>query len=277
MKLLFKKNSRIGLRVFFFILIAIALMVIDFHSGLLKRFRYATSYLLSPIQYIVSMPIDWTDDLLNTLSTQKNLLQENTQLKAQNALLNAQLQQQVAIESENNLLKALLQSSAKAGGHVSEAQILSISLDPSVPQIVINKGQQDGVFLGQVILDANGVMGQIIEIEPSISHVMLITNPKSAVPVQVVRNGMRSILVGKGANNSLQLLYVTPTMDIKPGDQLITSGLAGKFPYGYGAGTVISIKNNPYDQFSDVQVAPAAHVNQSRLVLLVWPAEGKSS
>jgi rod shape-determining protein MreC len=274
-KLLFEKKSRIGLRAIFFSLIAVALMLADFHSALLKRFRYSVSLLVSPIQYIVSAPIDWTSDALNALSMQKNLLQENTQLKVQNTLLNASLQQQAAIESENKLLKALLQSSAAAGGHVSEAQILSISLDPSIPQVVINKGKQDGLFLGQSVLDEGGVIGQVIEIGPLTSHVMLLTSPQSAIPVQVSRNGIRSILVGNGANDLLKLLYITSTTDIKPGDQLITSGLAGRFPYGYAAGEVVSVQNDPNDRFSEVLVKPASHLNQSRLVLLVWPPESE--
>lgn len=277
MKLLFEKKSRIELRAFFFILISIILMVTDFHTAFLKRFRYSASLFISPIQYVVSAPIDWASDLFNALSTQKNLLLENTALKVQNTLLNAELQKQVAIESENKLLKALLQSSSKAGGHVSVAQILSISLDPSVPQFVINKGKEDGLFLGQAVLDESGVVGQVVEVDPLTSHVMLVTNPKSAIPVQVTRNGIRSILVGNGANDFLRLLYVTTTTDIQPGDQLITSGLAGKFPYGYAAGTVVSVQNVANDRFSEVDVKPAALLDQNRLVLLVWPPEGSST
>ena len=113
-------------------------------------------------------------------------------------------------------------------------------------------------------------MGQIVTDEPSLSRVMLLSDPRSAIPVQIQRNGIRAIVVGTG-QNILKLNDISETQDVRTGDLVVTSGLGGRFPLGYPVGKIISIRSNPAGQFSDIIVSPSAHLNQSRLVLLLWP------
>jgi len=150
---------------------------------------------------------------------------------------------------------------------------MSVNLDPFQHQIVINKGTQDDVFPGQPILDAEGVMGQIVHAGPYTSTAVLITDTSHAIPVQVNRNGLRSIAIGSGTINRLELPYIPNNSDIQPGDLLITSGLGGRFPPGYPVAKVGAVQHDPGRSFAQVAAEPLAQLNRSREVLLVWPGE----
>jgi len=246
-------------------------MIADQNSSVFHRAKNSLSIVAVPIQYAVSWPIDFIDTMSNALSSKESLEKENTDLHAKLLLLQSQLQKQYAIEEENTQLKALLQSSSQAGGRVSEAQILAVAPDPFVRQVIINEGEKDGVYVGQPVLDSSGVLGQVIQVGAMSSRVLLITDPQSAVPVQLSRNGLRAIAVGDTTFDLLKLENITETTDIQPGDLLVTSGLGQHFPFGYPVGTVISVTHGPGEQFADITVQPSAHINRSRLVLLVWP------
>jgi len=190
-------------------------------------------------------------------------------------LLNAQLQKQIALKSENQQLRALLSSSVKTVDKVSISRLLAVSPDPFVQQIVLDQGSSKNLFVGQPVLDAYGIMGQVVEVDNFTSTAMLVTDNKSAVPVQVDRNGVRGVVVGNGRPGSLKLQYVTNTTDIKVGDVLVTSGLGGHFPFGYPVGIITSVNHNVGERFADIEVKPAAHLDRSNLVLLVWTLRGK--
>ncbi|MBU1628713.1 MAG: rod shape-determining protein MreC, partial [Gammaproteobacteria bacterium] len=224
-----------------------------------------------PIQYVVNFPVaflNWTED---TLTSRQQLIKDNTHLKAQLILLEARLQQQNAIEADNQQLKALLRSTSGVQGKVLEAQLLAVASEPSVRQVVLNKGTVDHVYIGQPVIDPYGVIGQVIEVGKLTSRAMLLTDAQSAIPVQVLRTGVRSIAVGEGVLDSMRLLHVPETTDIRVGDQLITSGLGQHFPYGYPVGKVVTVNKDPGSTFMDIKVLPSGHLNHSRLVLLVWP------
>jgi len=234
--------------------------------------RAALSMPLAPLEYVVSWPVQMIGKLGKTVSSHDTLVKENLDLRAEQLLLKAQVQRLLAIESENNQLKALMRSSTQVQGKVLVGQVLSIDLDPFVHQVVLDKGSADGIYIGQPVLDANGVMGQVIQVSPLTSRVLLINDPHSGVPVLIARNGVRAIAMGDSYTSQLHLANVPQTADVKIGDVLMTSGLGENYPEGYPLGTVTSVTKDPGLQFATITVEPSAHLDRSREVLLVWPS-----
>jgi rod shape-determining protein MreC len=255
------------------VVLSITLMILDKRAAGTAQLRAALSTPLAPIQYMVSYPIQLIDRLSNLASTHDSLVQENLDLKAEQLLLKAQVQRLIAIESENNQLKALLSTSTTVQGKVLIAQIMAVDAEPFIYQLTLNKGSQEGVFVGQPVLDANGVMGQVIQVGPLNSKVLLINDAHSGVPVQNTRNDVRAIAVGDNYSGKVRLVNVPQTADIKAGDMLVTSGLGENFPEGYPLGKVVSVNKDPGMQFSTILVEPSARLDRSRQVLLVWPAK----
>lgn len=252
-------------------------MVLDKQVESIGKLRAALSLPLAPLQYAVSYPIEFIDKLRDTISTHDTLVKENLNLKAQQLVLKAQVQRFLAIELENNELKALRKFSVQLQGKILIAQLLAVASDPFSNQVVLDKGSKDNVYTGQPVLDANGVMGQVVQVGPLTSRVLLINDAHSGVPIQVVRNGIRSIAVGDPYSGKLRLLNMTQTADIQVGDVLITSGLGEHYPEGYPVGKVTVVQKDPTLQFLNVMVEPAAHLDRSRGVLLIWPNNWKAS
>ena len=268
---MFTRESQSGLRMFLLAALAIVFMVLDKQVDAFKQVRSALSIPIASLQYLVSWPITLVDKLATTISTHDALVKENLDLKAEQLLLKAHVQRLIAIESENNQLKALMRSATEVQGKVLIAQLLAIDTDPFVNQVILNKGSRDNVFVGQPVLDANGVMGQIIQVGPLTSRVLLVNDSHSGVPVQVARNGVRAIAVGDSFSGKLRLVNVPQTADIKADDILMTSGLGENYPEGYPLGRVLQVDKDPGLQFSTIVVEPSAHLDRSRQVLLVWP------
>jgi len=245
-------------------------MVMDKRLEAFASIRAALSLPLAPLQYIVSWPTNFIDNVKSAISTHDDLVNENLSLKAEQLLLRSQLQRLIAIETENNYLKALLQSSRQVKGKTLIAELLAVDFEPFVNQVILNKGTRDGVYVGQPVLDATGVMGQVIQVGPITSRVLLINDPHSGVAVQNVRNGVRAIAVGDTYSGKLRLMYVPNTADIKADDIFLTSGLGDRYPEGYPVGKVISVDKNPSRQFAEVYIQPSAHLDSSRQVLLIW-------
>jgi rod shape-determining protein MreC len=255
----------------FLVLLSIGLMVLDYRVTALSQLRAALSMPLAPLQYIVSWPIQMVDNIVDTISTHDRLVRENLDLKTEVLRLKAQMQRLLAVELENNQLKSLTLSKNQLQGKVLIAALLAVATDPFINQVLVDKGTRDKLFVGQPVLDAYGVMGQVIQVGPLTSRVLLINDSHSGVPVQVVRNGIRAIATGDAYTRKLRLTNVTLTADIRVGDLLITSGLGDNFPEGYPVGQVQKIDKDPGLQFATITVEPAAHLDRSRGVLLVWP------
>ena len=251
-------------------IIAIVLMVMDKRLESFASVRAAMSLPLAPFQYMVNLPAQLIDNLKSIISTHDDLIEENVRLKADQLLLRAQLQRLIAIESENDYLKALLRSSRQIKNKTLIAELLAIDFEPFIHQVILNKGSRDGVYVGQPVLDATGVMGQIIHAGPITSRVLLINDPHSGIAVQDVRNGMRAIATGDSYSAKLRLMYVPKTADIKMGDIFLTSGLGDHYPEGYPVGKVLEVQSDPAHPFATVYLEPSAHLESSRQVLLVW-------
>ncbi len=198
-----------------------------------------------------------------------NLLTENDSLKQQHIHLKAQIQKLQALEAENQELRELLQSVGQEKESFSEARLINANIDPFRQQILLNKGKQQGVEIGQPVIDAEGLVGVVLSVTSNISRVLLLTDAGFAVPVQSVRSGERAIATGSGSGGELRLNYVPRTADFVEGDQLVTSGLGGRFPAGYPVGVITSIQHDPSTRFTLIGVSPSAKLGQFRHVLLV--------
>lgn len=188
------------------------LMVVDHHRGHLKIIRSALSTIVYPLQYVVHLPVEVAEWASNSLNTRNNLLQENERLKQEHLLLSSKLQRYEVLESENRRLRELLESSFRINDKVLVAELVAVELQSFRRQVVINKGQREGAYDGQPIVDAAGIMGQIVHVGPFSSTVLLITDPNHALPVQINRNGLRAIAVGTGQDDRLFLDHLPITL-----------------------------------------------------------------
>ena len=185
------------------------------------------------------------------------------------------MHQLLELQSDNKQLAALLSSSTNITGRVIVAQLLAVSLDPSLHQIIIDKGSRDQVYAGQPVFDAYGVMGQVVDISRDVSRVLLLTDLRSAIPVENYRTGFRAIVQGTSDNYSLQVVDVSNMSDVRKGDLYVTSGYGGHFPHGYPVGVVSHVKKENDKEFLDITLVPSAHLDQTQRVLLVWPGQLK--
>ncbi len=257
-------------------ILSVVLMTVDHRNSHLESVRSALSVIVFPVQYIVDRPAALSGWVMDTLKTRENLISENEKLRKEQLLLSSKLQKYDVLQSENQRLRLLLESSLKLKDRVVIAELLAVDMEPFRHTVVINKGKRSGAYDGQPIVDANGIMGQIVHVGPFSSTVLLITDPTHALPVQINRNGLRAILLGTGERNNLQLINLPNNADIKKGDLLVSSGLGSRFPAGYPVGVVEDIKLDPAEPFAKVKVVPSARLEQSREVLLVWPySEGR--
>lgn len=251
------------------VFLSIVLMVLDARELYLFHLRWGLSVVTAPIQYTVDYPqrvFRWVQSLV---SSKTALIQENMQLHYQQTLLEARLQHFLALKAENSQLKALLRTTSDVNTKAVAAQILDVDMGSTRQLLVLDKGKRDGILIGQAVLDAKGVMGQVIDVGFRTSTVLLISDSKSAVPVRNHRTGEWAILMGANKTNELVLLNLPKTSPIQNGDLLVTSGLGGHYPEGYPIGTVKHLKQIVGEPFIHVDVLPIAKLNQSHLVLVL--------
>jgi len=245
-------------------------MVLDHRNGHLESLRSGLSVVVYPLRVVVDLPFSvtrWAQDRLRQRST---LIAENEALRESQLNTRAQLQRLAALEAENARLRALLDSSAKVADRVLVSEVMSVALDRFHHRILIDKGTHHGAFAGQALLSADGIVGQITRAEPLTSEAILISDPSHAVPVEINRNGLRAIAVGSGDLTRLTVPFLPNNADVEVGDLLVSSGLGGSFPAGYPVGVITAIERDPGEPFATVAAEPAAALNRTREVLLVW-------
>ncbi len=248
-------------------------MTLDHRFHHVDQLRAGLSIVVYPIRYLVNMPADMGNWASQAFMSRKSLQEENIDLKTKNQLLKTELQKFNYVKTENLHLRALLKSSKQFESRVLIAELLSVDLDPYRRQVVINKGSNHGVYAGQPMVDAQGVMGLVTHVGLFTSTALLVTDPNHALPIQMLRNGLRAIANGTGAVNRLELENIPNNTDIKVGDEFVSSGLGCVFPTGYPAGRIIEINTDPSLPFAQVIAEPAAALDRSREVLLVWPSD----
>lgn len=267
-----RATGSLGLRCLALAVVSLSLMFLDHRYDHLVRLRQALSVAVYPVQIAVSLPFRTWRWANTSLAGRAALLRENAALKREQLDYNVRLQRMAALEAENIRLRLMLDSSARVADRVLVAEILAVDLDPYRQRFTINRGLGDGTYVGQALLDANGVVGQILSVETFTSEAVLISDADHAVPVTVNRNGLRTIAVGTGDSGRLSLPYLTNSADVLPGDLLVSSGLGGVFPSGYPVGRVLEVHRRPGQSFAEVIAEPAAELDRDREVLLVWTA-----
>ncbi len=198
-------------------------------------------------------------------------MQENQRLRTENLFANGRLQAAEALHSENRELRQLLKARERLQDNLTVAKVISLSSAPASHHLLLNQGAADGVQVGHAVLDAYGVIGQVVATTPYTSRVLLITDGSHALPVEVRRNGIRAVADGEGRQDRLKLRHITHTADIQKGDILLSSGLGRRFPAGYPAAEVTEVEDDIAAPFLIVYARPLAHLWQSRLLLLAFP------
>ncbi|WP_123498966.1 rod shape-determining protein MreC [Pseudomonas frederiksbergensis] len=270
MKPLFTKGPSLGVRLLVLAVLSVALMVVDARFTLLKPVRSQMSLVLMQSYWITDLPQRLWQGVASQFGSRTELVAENEKLKTENLLLQGRMQKLAALTEQNVRLRELLNSSALVNEKVEVAELIGMDPNPFTHRIIINKGERDGVILGQPVLDARGLMGQVVELMPYTSRVLLLTDTTHSIPVQVNRNGLRAIASGTGNPERLELRHVADTADIKEGDLLVSSGLGQRFPAGYPVATVKEVIHDSGQPFAIVRAVPTAALNRSRYLLLVF-------
>lgn len=259
----------LGLRTLALIFISMALMYVDKQQNHLDTVRQGIGAAMYPLQVVVDAPVRLWSWMTESTTSRNQLEIENARLRTEQLLTRARLQRLNALEAENERLRALLEARGRVRDDIRVAEILSIDTNPFGHSLTINVGTDDGVFEGQALVDADGVIGQVIRPGIMTSEGMLISDPGHALPVEVNRNGLRTIAKGTGENDKLTLLAVVNNADIEVGDLLVTSGLGGAFPTGYPVAVVETVTRIPQAPYAEVTARPSASLGQVREVMLV--------
>lgn len=246
-------------------------MVADARFDALSSVRSSIATGLAPVYWLGNAPSEFGNWAAGLFENKEDLQQENEDLKARLMILERRALKYAALASENNELRRLMNSSEVLDDRVIVGEVVGVSPDPFSHEVIINKGRSDGLRPGQAVLDAQGLMGQVVQTSQITSRVLLVSDSSHAVPVEVVRNGLRAILLGTGDSSTLDLVHVPDTADIREGDLLVSSGLGGRFPRGYPVAEVSLIDKEPGEPFVSIEAEPRAELNQSRLVLVVFP------
>ena len=275
-KSLFPRGPGLGLKFLLFATLSIGLMVADNHGDArLRPVREWTARALEPLLWVTSLPRS-TAGLGDHFRSREDLLTENTALHQKQLELEGRVLRMEALEAENARIRELLSSAASLQTRVLIAEIMGVSQEP-YRQIVLNKGEHDSVYKGQALVDADGIMGQVIEVNPASSVALLVTDADSGVPVEINRTGLQTVALGRGDGQTLSLPYLPGNADIKVGDLLVSSGLGGRYPPGYPVGRINELRHPAGENFMEGIAYPTAKLNQGHQALLVWAERPQQS
>ncbi len=253
------------------------MIFVDHRTDIVDPVRNGLSVFALPIHYVANIPntiVSWSSQ---SVQSREELEKENSRLNAEVLLLRRRVQKLASIVAENTRLKELMNSSDLVDDQVIVAEIIGVDPDPFRHEVIINKGANDNAYRGQAVLDAEGLMGQVIEVGPMSSRALLISDASHGIPVHVARNGVRAVAVGSGNLDKINLIHVPDTADIVEGDLLVTSGLGGRFPTGYPVGEVTEVHHDPGQPFAKVFARPTAQLDRSRHILLVFSETKRES
>lgn len=266
---LFKQGAPARVKVTVFAFISIALLMMDARVHLLATVRQAAGTALYPLQMAALMPRDALAHMGNYFSTLSTLQKEVRDLKSQQAAT-AQLIQQAQLQmAENAQLRKLMGAREHVPVKSMMSEILYDARDPSTRKVVLDRGIRQGVQLGLPVIDNAGVVGQVTRVFPFTSEVTLLTDREQAIPVQVLRNGLRSVAYGRGQSGLLDLRFMAPNADIQVGDLLITSGMDGVYPAGLAVAKVVQVESSASGAFGRVVCQPLAGIDRHRQLLIL--------
>ncbi|GGY63823.1 hypothetical protein GCM10011613_04420 [Cellvibrio zantedeschiae] len=258
------------MRVVVLIAVTMALILAGIYTPWLKQARQQLNFLAVPFYQVTDIPRRIGDWGAGTFASEKDLRAENERLRTEVLIYQRKQQQMAALAAENVRLRQLLNGKDMLQDKVLIAELMGVSPNPLSHVVVINRGSREGVYEGQPVLDAFGLMGQVVDVDENTSRVLLISDSTHAIPVQVNRNGVRAIAEGTGDLNRLSLRHVSINADIREGDVLVSSGLGERFPVGYPVAEVEQVVRNSGQAFARVIARPMARLDRSRHVLLVF-------
>lgn len=252
--------------------LGLILLFIDSFTPWLKPAQRWLAEVTVPLYWVSNIPARLSEYGQETVVARRELEENNEQLRTELLIYKARMQRMAEVTAENVRLRNLLNAAEMLQDSAMVTELIGVTPDPTRHTIIIDRGEDHDVYMGQPVLDADGLMGQVIEVYRSSSKVLLITDSAHALPVQVLRNGVRSIAEGVSDYGKLSLRYVANSTDIEEGDQVVSSGLGGRFPSGYPVGTVTSVRVLPGQAYLDVTLTPSAKIDRSRHLLLVFSA-----
>tara|TARA_B110000879_G_scaffold204117_1_gene282591 strand:+ start:2062 stop:2832 length:771 start_codon:yes stop_codon:yes gene_type:complete len=252
-------------------------MIVDNFTSWLKPAYSAADNLVRPLYWVANIPLRVQEWSANSLTPRSEIESDNLRLSKESLIYHGQLQRMSDLAAENMRLRRLLNATELLQDSVLVTEVIGVSANPLRHTLTVDRGSADNVFVGQPLLDAEGLMGQIITVHKNHSTALLITDSNHALPVQVLRNGLRSIAEGGADYNRLNLKFVSPTADIREGDKLVSSGLGGLYPAGYPVGTVLSIVSKPGDNFLEIDIDPSAEIDRSRHLLLLYTSRDSAA
>jgi len=266
---LFKQGASARAKVVFFSLIALILLVADSRLRSLTVIRQVAGTLLYPLQVVALLPRDAAYTAADYFTTVATLQHENKKLKEQQLLNSQTLQQVTQLSAENEQLRKLLAANQRVPTASVMSEILYDARDAFTRKVVVDRGSQHGVAPGQPVIDDIGVVGQVTRVFPFTAEVTLLTDKDQAIPVQVVRSGLRSIAYGQGHSGALDLRFMPTNADIKSGDILVTSGIDGVYPPGLAVAKVTNVENKSSDAFARISCQPLAGIDRNRQLLIL--------
>ena len=267
----------LGVRVLALMALSLLLMMLDHRQHHLDTVRRVIGVAVYPILVVVDAPFRLWEWLAESTADRNELQLEVGRLQAERLLTRARLQQLTALRAENDRLRDLLDARTQIRDEIRVAEIMAVDANPYRHNILIGIGSRDGVYDGQAIIDADGVIGQVLETRLATSQAILISDPGHALPVEVNRNGLRTIANGTGEFDRLDLPFLPNNADIREGDLLVTSGLGGAFPAGYPVAVVSSVNRIPQAPFADVTAVPSSALDQVREIMLIWSANNEAA
>ncbi len=265
----FNRGPSAAVRLVFFVVLSLLLLFIDARFKYLESTRTVISIIVYPFQRLTTLPGMVWQEVSVHFETQSHLLGENTRLREQHSVDAAQLNQLQVLQVENAQLLRLSEMPQRVGYPMQMAEVIYVERDIFKRKVIINKGAQANVQMGQVVIDDVGVVGQVTRVYPWLSEVTLLTDKDHAVPVQVLRNGIRSVVFGSGDIGQLALRYMPISSDIQSGDVLVTSGIDGTYPAGLPVARVIKIERDPAYPFARITCEPMAGADRHRYLLIV--------
>lgn len=269
----FNRGPSAAARLIFFALLSLLLLFIDARYKHLEAIRQVLALPIQPLQRLATslttQPGVLWDQFSGYLDTQGDLLRENMQLREQHTVYATQLLQLQILQSENAQLRKLLDVSQHADYPMQMAEIIYVERDIFKRKAFVDKGSRKNVAAGQVVMDEIGLIGQVTRVYPWLSEVTLITDKDHAVPIQVLRTGLRAVVFGSGNISNLALRYMPISSDIQVDDVLVTSGIDGTYPPGLPVAKVIQIERDPAYPFARILCAPLAGVDQQRQLMIL--------
>ena len=268
----FEKNYS-AYRLIFMIVLSSVLMYQDYQGTYTIKLRSYLSASLYPIQYLINLPNNLQKSFYANFLNREEIISQNQRLKEENLNLKSQMQQIYRLESENKRLYELIDSKPKTENTYLFADIVSTSKILNKHQILINRGSRNGIKLGSSIVNADGIVGHVIRDQIFASEILLISDLEHAIPVEIVRTGLRSIAIGTGEFNKLRINTLPTNSNLQKDDIVITSGLGGRYPEGFPVGTITEISREVGSPFLEVEVLPFANLKTINEVWVIQTNE----